>query len=157
MILRKALKQDIPIIAAHHKMMFQDMMENENSFDKRFSWEDIEKAQIKKLELGMERKDCILWVAELNGEIAASGGVSLVDLVPTPDDILFTCGFIHSVYTLKEYRKKGIAEKILDSIIEYCKLKGIKKVFLNSSEQGRALYDKKGFFKSERAMKYFIE
>ena len=61
-----------------------------------------------------------------------------------------------NIYTLPEFRKRGLADRILDRIIEYSRESGIKKLWLNSSDQGRRLYAEKGFKEKDNEMELFL-
>lgn len=55
---------------------------------------------------------------------------------------------LRKLYMNKEYRGTGLASKLFDNAIEFCKEHNYKKVFLNTYEKlGRAIgfYQKKGF------------
>lgn len=80
---------------------------------------------------------------------------------------LFTClpyienlseseGYILNIYTLSKQSKRGDANQILDAIIKYSKQNNIKRLCLNSSEQGKNVYMKKGFTKKEDEMELFL-
>ena len=53
--------------------------------------------------------------------------------------------YITNVYTRNEYRKQGIATKLLELIIDEIKYKGCKFVRLHASSEGKKLYEKIGF------------
>ena len=53
--------------------------------------------------------------------------------------------YIHSVYTLPAFRKQGLSERLMQHIIEELKKRNISYVFLRTSEQGKAIYERLGF------------
>ena len=65
-------------------------------------------------------------------------------------------GYILNIYTLSKQSKRGYANQILYTLIKYSKQNNIKRLWLNSSEQGKNVYMKKGFTKKEDEMKLFL-
>lgn len=55
-----------------------------------------------------------------------------------------TC-YLMNVYTLPEYRRRGIASRILDSLISDAKSEGITCIDLSATPMGKPVYLKKGF------------
>ena len=49
------------------------------------------------------------------------------------------------MYTEPEYRKRGIARRIMNAILECCRAEGFHSVSLHASEFGRPLYVSMGF------------
>ena len=52
--------------------------------------------------------------------------------------------------------RQGYANAILDEIIAFAKDNQIKRLWLNSSEQGEELYGRRGFAKKENEMELFL-
>ena len=63
---------------------------------------------------------------------------------------------ILNIYTLPEYRKKGYGKQITEKLIEHSKEIGIKKLWLNASEEGKKIYLKLGFKEKNNEMEIFI-
>ena len=57
-----------------------------------------------------------------------------------------------NMYTNPEYRRKGIALKTLDLLVEDAKAKGITAVSLEATDVGKPLYEKYGFVKMNDEM-----
>lgn len=58
------------------------------------------------------------------------------------------CAYVTNIAVIREYRRKGIASKILENMITYCKESGIKSLMLEvrvSNSVAIALYKKYGF------------
>jgi len=81
-----------------------------------------------------------------------TGAVSIMSLVPTPQDPNTSVAYIHSIFTVPEYRGRGFASQILNSILDYCKCAKIKRVQLSASDAGRSLYEKSGFKPADSSM-----
>jgi GNAT superfamily N-acetyltransferase len=52
---------------------------------------------------------------------------------------------ILNVYTDPEYRRRGIARLLMETMIDWCKRKGLARVNLHASDAGRHLYESLGF------------
>ncbi|RUM35455.1 MAG: hypothetical protein DSY50_04685 [Desulfobulbus sp.] len=166
---RPATLEDIPLLAGHHRMMFEEMRALNDTIAPADScccpgqsitgsahspaqslsapvpdFDKLEASMRKKLSLQMADGSCIAWIAESDRPVA-SGGVSMISTVPVPEDPTLEIAFLHSVFTEKKMRNQGIASAILDRLLDHCRQKGIKRVQLNASEAGRRVYRKKGF------------
>ena len=53
--------------------------------------------------------------------------------------------YIMNMYTRPEYRRKGIAYRMLDLLVEDAKEKGIGFITLEATAAGRPLYERYGF------------
>jgi GNAT superfamily N-acetyltransferase len=60
---------------------------------------------------------------------------------------------IANMYTLPEYRKKGIATELMRLQIEEAKMRGVKIINLSATADGRKVYEKLGFENDENEMR----
>lgn len=139
--IHKASLQDIPLLVAHHVGMFQLPLDSQ-----------VARIYEEKLKLELPLDTCHAWIVELGGNPVASGGISLVRLVPTPWDLNPVVAYIHSIYTLPEHRNHGYARMVMSSIDKFCKDQGIHRQWLIASDSGRPLYEKIGFEINSRMM-----
>lgn len=58
-------------------------------------------------------------------------------------------GHIQNCYTYPDYRKKGYGKGLMDFIIKTARSKKINILFLHTTEMGKSLYEKSGFFEPE--------
>lgn len=173
---RSATPADIPLLASHHRRMFEEMRtldannvprdsccgpENTTAFplaivqmatQTRPDFDKLEAAMAEKLSLQIKDGSCVAWLAFNGSTPVASGGISIISTVPVPEDPTLEIAFLHSVFTEKNMRGQGIASKILDKLLNHCKNKGITRVQLNASEAGMSVYHKKGFQILNRVM-----
>lgn len=90
-------------------------------------------------------RDLTVYLAEVDGEVAAS--IFMVRL-EKPASVHFLSGktcYLMNVYTVKEYRCRGIASMLLDRLIADAKAEGITCIDISATEMGKPLYLKKGF------------
>ena len=60
--------------------------------------------------------------------------------------------YIMNMYTDPEYRRKGIAIRILDRLVKDSKRRGITAISLEATDMGRPLYEKYGFVAMDHEM-----
>ena len=83
--------------------------------------------------------------AENEGMTMGCGGLCLYREMPSPDNPTGRCAYLMNVYTKKEYRRQGIGKTVVKWLVEYAKEQGITKIYLETSECGRPLYEGLGF------------
>lgn len=94
------------------------------------------------------------FIAVEDGRIIATGGLSIVEKPPW-----FSCpsgkfGILSSMYTLKEYRRQGIAREILKQIADTARTAGCGQLQITASDMGTLLYSDFGFVRSNNFMQY---
>ncbi len=96
----------------------------------------------------------VSWLALDDEKIIGTSGMSFVEKPP-----YFGCpngriGLLSSMYTLKEYRRKGIAKELLSRVVNEAKEYGCGAVQITASDMGTLLYSDFGFVKNENFMYY---
>ncbi len=83
-----------------------------------------------------------------------AGGISYYRVMPTYHNPTGRKGYIMNMYTRPAYRRKGIASRTLDLLLQDAREKGIVSVALEATAAGRPLYEKHGFadMKDEMAL-----
>jgi GNAT superfamily N-acetyltransferase len=96
----------------------------------------------------------ISWLA-LDGEkIIATSGMSFVEKPPYYSNPTGKIGLLSSMYTLKPYRRKGIANQLLDKVINEARQYGCSVVHITASDMGVYLYREYGFVKNLNFMEF---
>ena len=85
------------------------------------------------------------WFAEANGKAVASAGILFYNQPPLYHNLDGKVAYILNVYTLPDFRRKGIAKALLQKILQEAKDRNTGKVSLHTSELGRSLYEQFGF------------
>lgn len=57
-----------------------------------------------------------------------------------------------NVYTNVDYRRQGVAMKMMEILIAEAKSRGVTEISLDATEEGRTLYEKYGFRGSDECM-----
>jgi GNAT superfamily N-acetyltransferase len=85
------------------------------------------------------------WLA-LEGERVVAGGAVLISPWPShPYDLECCRATILNVYVYPEFRRKGIARQLMQTMIDWCRKEGFAAVYLHASKHGKPLYDALGF------------
>ncbi len=81
-----------------------------------------------------------------------AGGVSFFSVMPTYHNPSGQKAYIMNMYTNPQYRRRGIAYKVLDMLVKEAKERGVTAISLEATEMGRPLYEKYGFEKMKNEM-----
>lgn len=96
----------------------------------------------------------VSWLAVDGGRIVGTSGMSFVEKPP-----YFGCpsgriGLLSSMFTQKEYRRKGIAKELLSRVVEEARKYGCGAVHITASDMGVYLYEDFGFVKNNNFLQY---
>ncbi len=83
--------------------------------------------------------------ASLNGEIIGCGGLCLEEEMPSPDNPGGHCAYLMNIYCRPPYRKQGVGSAIVTHLVDEAKARSITKIYLETSPEGRRLYQGNGF------------
>jgi GNAT superfamily N-acetyltransferase len=139
--IRPATLADIPHILRHRRAMFRDMG-------------GVTEAQLDAvvvtaegfLREGIPTGAYRGWLAiTADGRIAAGAGITIVPWPGSPRDPAPRRGWIQNVYTEPEFRRQGLARKLMETVVEWCRADGFYAISLHASREGRPLYESIGF------------
>lgn len=139
--IRAATPADAPIITRHRRAMFEDMRVGTpadlDAMDAQFStW--IANALTKNIYHG--------WlITNEQGSIIAGAGLSIEDFPATPRDQTGQRAYVMNVYTEPPYRHQGLARRLMQTVIAWCRVNQIRTITLQASDAGRSLYESLGF------------
>jgi GNAT superfamily N-acetyltransferase len=86
------------------------------------------------------------WLMENEDGVVAGGGGLLIAAWPGfPGERQSRRAWILNMYTEPAYRRRGIARRLVETMIEWCRAEGFRAVALHASQQGRPLYESLGF------------
>ncbi len=85
-----------------------------------------------------------------------AGGVSFYQVMPTYHNPSGRKAYIMNMYTVPEYRRKGIAYCTLDLLVKEAQEQDVSQISLEATEAGRPLYEKYGFVMMEDEMEIII-
>jgi GNAT superfamily N-acetyltransferase len=132
--------EDVPVLLAQRRGMFRDMGHPEGP---------AMQAMLASAEPFLRERladgRCRAWLAESAGQIVAGGAIDLVTWIPGYADPSPVRAYLHNVYTEPEFRRRGIARMLVETIVHWCRAQGFRSVTLHASEHGRSLYHGLGF------------
>ena len=88
--------------------------------------------------------------------VIGCASICYIHMMPTFDHPTGKRAHLMNVYTNIQYRRQGIAYKMVNLLIEEAKMEGVTEISLDTTQSGRALYRKCGFVESEECMVYRI-
>jgi GNAT superfamily N-acetyltransferase len=97
-----------------------------------------------------------IWIAEVDEKVVSHIYIELIDKVPRPGRITYPFGYVTNVYTLPQYRSKGIGSKISKSIAEWARVHHLEFLIVWPSDEGVAFYERNGYVKAVEAMELHL-
>jgi GNAT superfamily N-acetyltransferase len=140
-VVRTAAADDAQIIARQRALMFRDMgsvSEDELELLRRASqpW----------LSANLTAGDYIGWFVEHSKTVVAGCGIHLRELAPVPGCYrIGRWAHIANLYTDPANRRRGLARRLMRTMLDWCMSHGIDHVTLSASDEGRPLYESLGF------------
>jgi GNAT superfamily N-acetyltransferase len=140
LIIREASPNDIPEILRQRSRMYEDMHYNDP-----IALDTMAALSSSYLETAMADGSFRAWLATDGDRIVAGGAVVISPWPAHPYDLQCQRATILNVYTDPEYRRRGIARQLMQTMIAWCKREGFARVTLHASDDGRHLYESLGF------------
>lgn len=97
------------------------------------------------------------WIALKDKKIIATSGISFVEKPPYFSNPNGKIGLLSSMYTQKEFRRRGIARHLLDLLIHEAQKYECNTIQITASDMGVLLYTNYGFEKNENFMQYSLK
>ena len=97
----------------------------------------------------------IAFLAKENENIVATGGICFYQVLPTYHNPSGQKAYIINMFTEPEYRRKGIATKILDLLVKESLNRGVEFISLEATSMGKAVYENYGFKKMGAEMQLY--
>ncbi len=140
-IIRPARTDEIALVLHHRRQMYVDMGDNDLQ-----ALDEMERASRDVFGRALRNGTYRGWFVESpDGEVIAGGGVLLVPFQPSPRQPQPLRPFIVNVYTEPPYRRRGLARRLLQEMVAWCRAQGYGAVSLHAAEEGRPLYESLGF------------
>jgi GNAT superfamily N-acetyltransferase len=100
-------------------------------------------------EEAIETDRWVIWVAEDKNRIVSHTFLEIIDTVPRPGRKKSPYGYVTNVYTIPEYRSKGIGSMIMDELNKWSIDNGLTFLMVWPSETSIDFYEKNGFKRNE--------
>ena len=139
--IRRASESEVDILVGHRRAMFLDMGYGNDATMTRM----VEKCRPWLL-AKMQSGEYLAWLAtDQKGAIVAGTGLWLMDWIPHVVGRSARRGNILNVYPKREFRRRGLARRLVEVAVAWCRENGIDTLILNASPEGRPLYESLGF------------
>jgi GNAT superfamily N-acetyltransferase len=140
-LIRKAGVDDLKDILHHRRAMFEEMGFQDIATLDRV--DDVSREYFTEaLRIGTYKG----WLAEEpNRRIVAGGGIASANWPGFPGENLAKRAWILNMYTEPEARRCGVAKRLLQAMLDWCRTTGFRTVSLHASPAGRPLYEAVGF------------
>lgn len=141
--LRRVRPEDAEIVCYHRMRMFQDMG--------LYTWESMQnhcETYIEWVKPRIADNTFISYFLCDGDAVIAGAALWLMPWSPHALTGKTVRGMVFNVYTEPDYRRQGLARKLVITLIEWCKDNEIDLVALHASDEGRPLYESLGFLAS---------
>jgi GNAT superfamily N-acetyltransferase len=140
LLIRQAIQSDVPDILRHRRGMYEDMDYNDAQ-----ALSAMQSTSGPYLTTALANGSFRGWLA-LEGERVVGGGAILISPWPShPYDLECRRATILNVYVDPEFRRRGIARRLMQTMIDWCREQGFAAVYLHASKNGKPLYEALGF------------
>lgn len=122
---------------------------------KNESFDDFEMECQHFLENALNGGQWFIWVAEENQKIVSHIYIELLQKVPRPGRKTYPFAYMTNVYTVPEYRNKGVGGNVLGLINKWIKENNFEFVIVWPSDESINYYKKYGYAHCKEPMEYF--
>ncbi len=134
---RFATPDDAELIANHRCWMFEDM-----GLDLA---DNINEVYIPWVRNELTHGRYIGALIETDSKVVAGGGLWILEYPPHLNTTETTRAYIYNIYTEPAYRRRGLARRLMQILLECARERRIRHLMLHASDKGRALYESLGF------------
>jgi GNAT superfamily N-acetyltransferase len=140
LLIRQATQNDISEILRHRRGMYEDMDYTDGA-----ALSAMLSTSEPYLTAALANGSFRSWLA-LDGTRIVGGGAVLINAWPShPYDLECRRATILNVYVYPDFRRKGVARRLMETMIDWCREEGFAAVYLHASKDGRLLYEGLGF------------
>jgi len=91
------------------------------------------------------------------GQVVAGAGMWLNEWFPSPLTVGTRRGYILNVFTEPEHRGQGLAKRLVEAALAYCRAHDIPTAVLHASDAGRPIYESIGFTQTNEMRLKLVE
>ncbi|MGH9555603.1 MAG: GNAT family N-acetyltransferase [Terriglobales bacterium] len=140
-LIRETTLDDAPEALRHRRLMFRDM-----GYRDEAALDAMQATSTPYLVARMKDGAYRGWFAQAaDGRIAGGGGVLIYPWVSNPRDPSPMRAYLLNVYVDQEFRRQGVARRLMQVMVDWCRAQGYSTVWLHASDEGRSLYESMGF------------
>lgn len=93
-------------------------------------------------------------VAEVDAREAGCGAICFTEELPSPDNPSGRCAYLMNIYVRPMFRSRGIGHEIVSYLVEKAREKRCDKIYLETTDEARSLYNSIGFKELPGILKY---
>ena len=139
--IRPATVADLDVVLHHRRRMFEDMGHTDPA-----AMAAMLHSSTPLLRDGLASGRYRGWLVEAaTAGVVAGGGVIVLDFQSHPIDPRPQRAWVVNMFTEPEHRRRGLARRLMDVMIDGCRADGMKTLYLHASDEGRSLYEGLGF------------
>lgn len=139
--LRRAGPADAAHITAHRRAMFAEMAHSDPA-----RLDLMEAEFLPWVTARLKRAEYLAWLADdSSGQVVGGAGLWLMDWPPHVVGRQARRGNLLNVYVAPAHRCQGLARRLLETALDWCRANDLDVVILHASDDGRPLYEALGF------------
>lgn len=139
--IRLATLDDVEALAGLRLVFLEEVGNLSAGIDCGELREAIRRYLIRKMPSG----EFLAWVAEGEGAIVGTSGVTLFERPPNGANMAGLEAYVSNMYTVPDWRGRGVGTALITSVIAHLKATRVRRIWLHATEQGRPVYEKAGF------------
>jgi GNAT superfamily N-acetyltransferase len=140
LIIREATTDDIPEILRQRRAMYLDM-----DYEDSPALAEMLSTCEPYLRRALADRSFRSWLALLDNKTVGGGAVVISPWPSHPYDLECRRATILNVYVYPMFRRQGVARRLMQTMIAWCRRENFASVFLHASKDGRPLYEALGF------------
>jgi ribosomal protein S18 acetylase RimI-like enzyme len=138
--IRPATPDDVPELTWHRRGMYEDM-----GYSDAAALEKMSSTCRPFMVAGLANGTLHGWLAQAGDRVVAGGFVLVSPWPSHPYDGQCRRATILNMNTDPEFRRRGVARRLMQTMIGWCRQEGFVSVDLHASNKGRPLYESLGF------------
>jgi GNAT superfamily N-acetyltransferase len=139
--IRKACVEDLKHILHHRLAMFEEM-----GFRDAAALERVQAVSREYFTEALQAGTYLAWMAEdSDGQVVGGGGIVVAAWPGFPGENRAKRAWILNMYTEPRARRCGVATRLMQEMIAWCRRERYGTVSLHASEAGRPMYESLGF------------
>jgi len=139
--IRPATPQDLEVVLYHRRRMFEEM-----GFIDQQALHAMLASSSPLLGRGLMDGTYRGWLVEAPGAVVvAGGGIIVLEFQSHPGDPRPQRAWVVNMFTESAHRRRGLARRLMETMLEWCRAEGMRFLYLHASDDGRPLYESLGF------------
>jgi len=139
--IRRASVEDLKHILHHRLAMFEEMGFRDAGVLNR-----VEAVSREYFTEALRAGTYVGWIAgDTAGQVVGGGGIVVAAWPGYPGEGQAKRAWILNMYTEPEARRRGVARRLMQMMVEWCRIEGYGSVSLHASAAGRPVYESFGF------------